>query len=55
MDIREAIKFLEEERGTTVEDLTKVKYRVYDEEFSFMTNSDKEVIDYAIEQKENGG
>ena len=51
MKVEEAIEFLENERGTHTEDLTRVKYRVYDEDFSFYVNSDKELIAYAEEQK----
>ncbi len=48
---KEAIAYLEEIRGTHVEDLRKIKYRVYDENFTLYVKSDKELIDYANDQK----
>lgn len=51
--VEEAIKFLEEKVGTHTQDLRKVSWRVYDEDFSCNFNTDKELIDYANEQKAN--
>ena len=51
-EIKKAISFLES-IGTLTKDLSKVKYMVYDEDFSCYMNSDKELIDYANEQKQD--
>lgn len=48
MNKEEAIKILNK-RGTNVQDLTKIDYEVFDEDFSFFM-TEKELIDYAIDQ-----
>lgn len=50
MNKEEAIEILKR-RGTNVKDLSDVKYRIYDEDFSFYASSDEELIEYAEEQK----
>ena len=50
MNIREAIKLLEEVRGFKVE-LVTYKYRVSDEDGSFIIKDDAELISYAEDQK----
>ena len=48
----DAIKFLEEEINISVEDISKYKYKIYDEDFCDFIKDDKELIDYANEQME---
>ena len=52
--IREAINFLEKERGFEINDLRAFKWEIIDEDINFKTRTNQEVIDYANEQKENG-
>jgi len=48
--IEEAIKLLTERRGFQVEDYSKVRYRVYDEDIDDLYDSDEELINYANDQ-----
>ena len=48
----DAIKFLEEDINISVDDISKYKYKIYDEDFCDFVKDDKELIDYAIEQME---
>ena len=50
-DVDEAIKFLFEKANINVE-VVNYKYRVYDNDFDSPIKDDKELIDYANEQKE---
>ena len=50
-DIDEAIAFLEDKAGINVE-IIDYKYRVSDNDFDDRITDDKELIDYANEQKE---
>ncbi len=52
MNKEQAIKFLKEKRGFDIEDLSKVKYRVYDEDYSMYFKTDKELLEWAKEQYE---
>jgi len=50
--IEKAIKLLTERRGFKIEDLREAKYRIYDEDISFIVETDKELINYANEQRQ---
>lgn len=50
--IEQAIKFLTEKRGFKVEDLRKVKYKVYDEEIEDYYENEEHLINYAIDQSQ---
>lgn len=52
MNIKEALEILKL-RGFIVEDYSKVKYRVYDEELNDLYNSDEDLIRFAQDQQEN--
>ena len=52
-NVKTAIEFLYRQRGTNTADLSKFKYRVFDEDFSFYCSTDKELIDYAKEQQQD--
>ena len=51
--IEEAIEFLETKLNISVEDYSKVKWKVYDEDFTDFVDSDNDLIDYANEQQDN--
>lgn len=51
-DINEAIKYLREMVNVNVEDISDLKYNIWDEDMNFYCDSDKTLIDYANEQKE---
>jgi hypothetical protein len=53
MNIKQAIKYLEEERFFEVEDISKVKYILKDEEIEEYFNDDRDLIEFAEEQKED--
>ena len=52
MDLQEAIHYIEHNLNTEVEDVSNVKWSLTDEDMNFTLNSDKDLIEYAEEQKE---
>ena len=52
-NVKDAIKFLNDERGTDVDDVSLWKWKIYDEDFTFFVKTDKELIDYAVEQQQD--
>lgn len=51
-DVKQAIKYIEKKVNISVTDVSDLKYHLYDEDLNFYLCSDKELIDYANEQKE---
>ena len=49
--VKRAIEFLTKKANSSV-DVLHYKYRVFDEDFSVFLKTDKELINYANEQKE---
>lgn len=52
MDLQEAIHYIENNLNIEVVDVSNVKWSLTDEEMNFTLNSDKDLIEYAEEQKE---
>lgn len=52
-NVDEAIKFLTRERGFKIEDISKFKWKISDSEFSEYFKTDKDLINFAINQKES--
>lgn len=50
-NVEDALKFLRETGNFNVHDISKFKYWVKDEDVNFMLENDKELTDYACEQR----